>query len=95
MPQAALTDGELLKKTLRTTLLMVGSTALWLGVLSGAVVLTTGAPESKVEKATVGPATTGAPGGTVLKGAGLGGLKAVRGRSVGTSKDGVHPGDPI
>ena len=59
MPQFTLTDGDLLKKTLRTTLVMLGSTALWLGALSGAVVVITGpsaagTSESKAEKAAAG-----------------------------------------
>jgi hypothetical protein len=56
MAQHALTDGDLLKRTLRTTLVMVGATALWLGALTGIVMATTGSPaspgtaESKADK---------------------------------------------
>ena len=41
MPQTALSNGELLKKTLKTTLVMVGSTAVWLGGISVVAMLAT------------------------------------------------------
>jgi len=67
MPNLTLSDGELLKKTLRTTLVMVGSTALWLGMLSGVVLISTGssasgAAESKGEKAEKGAGAVHGPG---------------------------------
>jgi hypothetical protein len=101
MPQAALTNGELLKKTLRTTLVMVGSTAVWLGALSGAVMLTTGSPavESKAEKAekAAGAGPLNSPGAFGPKGPG----GVVAPRSVHRSGPALlkgepaHPGDPI
>jgi hypothetical protein len=104
MPQAALTNGELFKKTLRTTLVMVGSTALWLGALTGAVVLTTGSTasgqaESKNEKpekaAGAAPATV--PGAAQPKGpGGVMGLKSMhRSSPAGLKADPPRPGDPI
>jgi hypothetical protein len=57
-----LSDGELFKKTLRTTLVMLGSTAVWLGALTGAVLVSTGpsaagGAEAKADK----PSTATAP----------------------------------
>ena len=110
MPQVALTNGELWKKTLRTSLVMVGSTALWLGVLSGAVVMTTGsaspAADSKLEKAggAAGvPGLAGAPGSPPAPGSpgfrgpgGLDRMKSLHRPGLVTPKtDSVHPGDPI
>jgi hypothetical protein len=101
MPQFMLTDGELVKKTLRTTLIMVGGTFVWLGMLSGAVILSTGAvsadaADSKSESAAHGATGTatipGAPGGPV-KGAAV---KSGRRPAVGAPKaDTPHAGDPI
>ncbi len=101
MPQFTLTDGDLLKKTLRTTLVMLGSTALWLGALSGAVVVITGpsaagTSESKAEKAAAGASTgpsmplgpkgpMGLPAGRAHRSAGAAVPKA----------EPAHPGDPI
>jgi hypothetical protein len=99
MPQLALTNGELLKKTLRTTLVMVGSTALWLGALTGAVVFGTGSSataDAKLEKAAAGPATV-LPGGPAVKAPGaMPGLRTGRHGGPGAPKvEAVHPGDPI
>jgi hypothetical protein len=101
MPQFALTNGELLKKTLRTTLVMVGSTALWLGALTGAVVVGTGSVSSatadaKLEKG-VGAAATILPRGPTLRGPrGMPGMNPVRRGGLGAPRVGaVHPGDPI
>jgi hypothetical protein len=102
---AMLSDGELVKKTLRTTLVMLGSTALWLGLLSGAVIVSTGPSspaETKVEKA-AGPATggPGAPTGPARAGErGGGGPGGVNPRSVHPSRpmpkpEPPHAGDPI
>jgi len=110
MPQIALTNGELFKKTLRTTLLMVGSTALWLGVLSSAVVLTTSSAsataDSKSDKpgsasGTIVPGSPGAPGAApgspgFRAPGGLDRMKSLHRPGLGAPKtDGVHPGDPI
>jgi hypothetical protein len=64
---ATLSDGELLKKTLRTTLVMLGTTTLWVGALSGGVFMVTGPsssaePESKVEKPATGSPAALVPG---------------------------------
>jgi hypothetical protein len=79
MAQLTLSDAELLKKALWTTSVMLGATALWLGGMSGAVVLATGssssssgASESKVEAKgdKAGPGLAGSPkGATVPPGA--------------------------
>jgi hypothetical protein len=62
MPQL-ITDGELVKKTVKTTLVMLGSTALWVGGLTAAVLFSTSPPgagaTSKVDKT---PAASAAPG---------------------------------
>jgi len=62
MPQLSLSDGDLVKKTLRTTLVMLGSTAVWLAGLTTVVVMTTGpssaaaTPDSKDKAGTVSSA---------------------------------------
>jgi hypothetical protein len=111
MPQLTLSDGDLVKKTLRTTLVMVGSTALWLGVLSGAVIMTTGpsasgTPEVKAEKSASGPlgpggASVGGPAGPAVKGLtgpggpGAGGSLRSVRRGGPARPEAAHPGDPI
>ena len=96
---ATLTDGELWKKTLRTTLVMLGTTGLWLGVLSGAVIVSTGpstsaAPESKVDKSAAQAPGAG-PAGAAPRGAG----PVPSPRSIHQSRpqkvEAPHPGDPI
>ncbi len=104
MAQHALTDGELLRKTLRTTLVMVGTTALWLGALSGIVLAMTGSPassgagESKADKAigsAPGAASGAAPGTLPLKGPlGPAGFKTMHRMGPGLQKSEVpQPGD--
>jgi hypothetical protein len=109
MPQAALTDQELWKKTLRTTLVMVGSTALWLAALSGAVVLSTGsgAPDKagskgdkgdKVEKVEHGTAPGSSGGAVPSRGPGLGAPPRMGrhgGPAVPPKPESPHPGDAI
>ena len=97
MPQLTLTDGEILKKTLRTTLLMVGTTALWLGALSGLVMATTGSAsehgESKLDRGAVAtpPGLLGPTGP-----AAVGGVKSMhRPTPPLTGSDGARSGDPI
>jgi hypothetical protein len=93
---ATLTDGELVKKTLRTTLVMLGTTALWLGALSGAVIVTTSTStpsDSKVEKA-AGPTPASLP--APLHGGGV----VPNPRSIHPSKvmpkpEGARPGEAI
>ena len=98
MPQFTLSDGELMKKTLRTTLVMVGTTALWLGGLTGAILMTPGpsaAAEAKMEKAEKGgpppsstagfKAPTGIPAGARSHLAPMAGQKA----------DPSQPGGPL
>jgi len=95
MPQFSLSNGELLKKSLRVTGLMVGTTALWLGALSGAVMMSTGssssgAVDSKVEKA-AGGVTPPGPRGLQSSS-----VKTLRHGAPETPKgDAPHPGDPI
>jgi hypothetical protein len=60
MPQL-ITDGELVKKTVKTTLVMLGSTALWVGGLTAAVLFTT-SPSAGTSKAEKAPAASAAPG---------------------------------
>ncbi len=95
---ANLTDGELFKKTLRTTLVMLGSTALWLGVLTGAVLVSTGsstsgAAESKVDKpASTTPAAV--PAGQSPRGPGVNpSPRSIHQRP--QKLEAPHPGDPI
>jgi hypothetical protein len=109
MPQAALTDGDLLKKTLRTTLIMLGTTALWLGGLSGVVLATTGSSskdamaDSKGEKVTgplpgalSGPLPGAPPGAPGPKGPLGPGMKSLHRPGAAMPKPEVpHTGDPI
>jgi len=95
---ATLTDGELFKKTLRTTLVMLGTTALWLGVLSGAIIVSTGAstsatPESKVEKAAAQAPGSPPAGAAPHGGAAIPSPRVHQSRPLKT--EGPHPGDPI
>jgi hypothetical protein len=91
MPQLTLSDGDLLKKTLRTTLVMLGTTALWLGGLTGVVVMTTGpasgSAESKAEKA--------APAGSAGSKSPVVVPAAKVHRTGARAGDPAHAGDPI
>jgi hypothetical protein len=107
MPQTALSNGELLRKTLKTVGVMVGSTAVWLGSISLAAMLATGSSASAtsaspLEKAGAVTAPTSAALGAsphgVAPGVAGGGVKAIRRPAFGGSvapKDPPKPGDPI
>jgi len=100
---ATLTDGELLKKTLRTTLVMLASAAVWVGALSGAVIVVT-APsssaatsETKVDKP-ASPALGGLPANPIPRGAaGLANPRAIHQSRPMSKPEPPHAGagDPI
>jgi hypothetical protein len=102
MPQL-ITDGELVKKTLRTTLVMLGSTAVWLAALTGAVVVTTGpssgadAKAEKAEKASAGmPTAPMAPmQGALKNGAAMPGPRTMHRAGSPAKAEPSHTGDPI
>jgi len=97
MPQLTLSNRELFKKTLRTTAVMVGSTALWLGALSFAAVVTTG-PEGSSTNEAVAEKAGGAPvPGAAAKGS-AGVLTPRPGHRPligGAKSEAPNPGDPI
>jgi hypothetical protein len=91
MPQATLSDRELIKKTLKTVGVMVGSTAIWLGGMTLVVVLATGSSASatsagtsaKADKAAAVPAAPGAPGASPLRAGAGAGVKSLRRAGIG------------
>lgn len=95
MPQAALTDGELLKKTLRTTLVMVGSTAVWLGILTSVVMMSTSGVASEGSEGTgeKGSPAAAASGGTLQRA--IVSPKNVHRGTATKIEAPPHPGDPI
>jgi hypothetical protein len=106
MPQTALSNGELLKKTLKVVGVMVGSTAVWLGGISLIAILATGSSASATSSspldkaAPVASAAVGA--GHPASGATPGGIKSLRRPALGNAvvggaatKDLAKPGDPI
>ena len=105
MPQVALTDRELLKKTLKTAGVMVGATAVWLSGVTLVVMLSTSPPSDKTKSSgSAGGAatpTTGAPPG--VGPAALGAIKSPRrpGMLPGAAptptaaSTATKPGDPI